>query len=78
LRPFLVKGDAMFTDTLPKLHLSAAAPATQQTVREARRRIRIALCALHGHDLLLHFERGRRVYLRCVKCGHETPGWSTR
>jgi len=69
---------AMFTDTLPKVQLSAAAPAMQQTVREARRRVRIALCALHGHDLLLHFERGRRVCLRCINCGHETPGWSTR
>ena len=68
----------MFIDTLPKLHLPAAPPVTLQTVREAARRVRTALCALHGHDLLLHFERGRRVYLRCVNCGHETPGWSTR
>jgi hypothetical protein len=51
---------------------------TLQTVRAATRRVRIALCALHGHDLLLHFERGRRVCLRCVNCGHETPGWSAR
>ena len=78
LRPFLVKGVAMFTDTFSKLHLPAAAPMTLQTVREAARRVRIAFCALHGHDLLLHFERGRRVCLRCVNCGHETPGWSTR
>ena len=68
----------MFTDTLPKVHLSGAAPAIEQTVREVRRRVRIGLCALHGHDLLLHFERGHRVCLRCVNCGHETPGWSTR
>jgi hypothetical protein len=69
---------AMFIDTLPKLHLPAASPVTLQTVREAARRVRVALCALHGHDLLLHFERGRRVCLRCANCGHETPGWSTR
>ena len=68
----------MFSDTLPKLHLAAAGPATLQTVREAARRARIALCALHGHDLLLHFDRGRRVCLRCVNCGHETPGWSMK
>ena len=68
----------MITDTLPKLQLSGAAPAIQETVREARRRVRIVVCALHGHNLLLHFERGQRVCLRCVNCGHETPGWSTR
>ena len=66
---FLVKGDAMFTDTLSKLHLRAVAPVTLQTVREAARRVRVALCALHGHDLLLHFERGRRVCLRCTIAG---------
>ena len=32
-------------------------------------------CGLHGHDMLLHFER-RRVSLKCVTCGHESPGWS--
>jgi hypothetical protein len=39
-------------------------------------RIHEAFCALHGHDLMLHFEYGR-ICLRCVRCGHETPGWST-
>ena len=31
-------------------------------------------CALHGHDLLLHFD-DERVCLRCAACGHETRGW---
>ena len=31
-------------------------------------------CALHGHDTLMHFEQ-ERMSLRCVSCGHETPGW---
>jgi hypothetical protein len=31
-------------------------------------------CGLRGHDTLLHFE-GERMSLRCVSCGHETPGW---
>jgi hypothetical protein len=39
-------------------------------------RIHEAFCALHGHDLMLNFEYGR-ICLRCVTCGHETPGWST-
>lgn len=68
----------MFTDTLPKLHLPAAAPVTVQALKAAARRVRVALCAVHGHDRQLHFERGRRICLRCANCGHETPGWSTR
>jgi hypothetical protein len=40
--------------------------------------LRAGLCAVHGHDLQLQIERGRRVYLRCTNCGRETPGWRTR
>jgi hypothetical protein len=32
------------------------------------------LCGLRGHDTLLNFE-DERMSLRCVSCGHETPGW---
>ena len=32
------------------------------------------LCALHGHDAMLQYERNR-IFLRCTSCGHETPGW---
>lgn len=35
------------------------------------------ICGLHGHDSLLHFERGR-VSLLCTSCGHETPGWDVK
>jgi hypothetical protein len=37
-------------------------------------RLRQILCGLHGHDTLLHFNKDR-MSLRCVSCGHETPGW---
>jgi hypothetical protein len=37
-------------------------------------RLRQAICGLHGHDTLLHFDKDR-MSLRCVSCGHETPGW---
>jgi hypothetical protein len=37
-------------------------------------RVRQAICALHGHDSLLQFEQ-ERMFLKCVSCGHETPGW---
>ena len=37
-------------------------------------RMRQLWCGLHGHDSLLQFEQ-ERMFLRCVSCGHETPGW---
>ena len=37
-------------------------------------RLRQAMCGLRGHDTLLHFDKDR-MSLRCVSCGHETPGW---
>jgi hypothetical protein len=36
--------------------------------------LRQAYCGLHGHDTMLRFEQ-ERMSLRCVSCGHETPGW---
>jgi len=38
-------------------------------------RARQLICGLHGHDTLLQFEPDR-MFLRCVSCGHETPGWA--
>jgi hypothetical protein len=38
-------------------------------------RLRHFWCGLHGHDALLQFEHDR-MFLRCVSCGHETPGWA--
>jgi hypothetical protein len=37
-------------------------------------RLRQSMCGLSGHDTLLHFEN-ERMSLRCVSCGHESPGW---
>jgi hypothetical protein len=39
-------------------------------------RLHQLVCGLHGHDPLMHFQRGR-VSLRCI-CGYETPGWDVR
>jgi hypothetical protein len=36
--------------------------------------LRQMFCSLHGHDTMLHFQQ-ERMSLRCVSCGHETPGW---
>ena len=37
-------------------------------------RLSQVFCGFRGHDALLHFE-DERMSLRCVSCGHETPGW---
>jgi hypothetical protein len=37
-------------------------------------RVRQAFCGLHGHDVLLQFAQDR-MFLKCVSCGHESPGW---
>jgi hypothetical protein len=37
-------------------------------------RVREAVCGLHGHDNLLQFGHDR-MFLKCVTCGHESPGW---
>jgi len=41
---------------------------------KAALQLRQFVCGLHGHDSLMHFERGR-ISLLCASCGHETPGW---
>ncbi|MEO8260004.1 MAG: hypothetical protein ABI868_21845 [Acidobacteriota bacterium] len=32
-------------------------------------------CGLRGHDNLMHFEK-ERLFMECVSCGHESPGWA--
>jgi len=36
--------------------------------------VRQLFCELRGHDKLLQFEQ-RRMFLKCMSCGHESPGW---
>jgi hypothetical protein len=38
--------------------------------------LRQLLCAVRGHEEYLHFQNDR-LYLQCVACGHESPGWTT-
>lgn len=37
--------------------------------------VRQTFCGMHGHDSLVQFDRDR-MCLRCVSCGHESPGWA--
>ncbi len=51
--------------------------STRQWIGRANEQVRQFLCGLHGHDALLHFERGR-LSLLCSSCGHESPGWDLK
>ena len=33
------------------------------------------ICAIRGHEDFLQFDKNR-VYLQCISCGHESPGWT--
>jgi hypothetical protein len=37
--------------------------------------LRRAQCGVLGHGMILNLEQ-RRMSLRCLHCGHETPGWT--
>jgi hypothetical protein len=37
--------------------------------------VRQLVCGFHGHDALLQFGEDR-MFLRCVSCGHQSPGWT--
>ena len=43
----------------------------------AAARLQQFMCGLHGHDALLHFDRGR-MSLLCSSCGYESPGWEIK
>jgi hypothetical protein len=52
-----------------------ARPADDGFVTRVISRVRQMFCGLHGHDTLPQFEKDR-ICLKCVSCGHETPGWA--
>jgi len=43
-------------------------------LRTLRIHVRRAICAVGGHDYLVHAD-SRRIFLQCADCGQETPGW---
>lgn len=40
-------------------------------------KMRQFVCGVQGHDTFMEFGRGR-LSLKCVSCGHETPGWDIK
>jgi len=70
----------MLTDALPKLRQFVPDIGRDSFYSPGRMQswVRETMCALQGHEMMLHFNPGQRVCLRCVTCGHETPGWHTK
>src|SRR5260370_41189076 len=71
----------MVTQYPQQIASEARLPSTrdaQRAVNGIVARVRVWLrqsyCGLHGHDNLLQFETDR-MGLRCMSCGHQTPGW---
>jgi hypothetical protein len=54
---------------------SDACPADDGAGARLVVRARQLLCGLKGHDRLLQFEQ-HRIFLKCMSCGHESPGWA--
>ena len=47
---------------------------TDGLISQMTLKLRQGLCGLHGHDALMHFEKGH-ISLLCTSCGHQSPGW---
>ena len=63
--------ERVFHPSLHQVNLNQAANWAEFVFVRARE----CLCAMRGHDLLLHFAP-RRLSLRCTKCGWDSPGWT--
>jgi hypothetical protein len=48
--------------------------SVEELVSTIGTRLARTICGLRGHSDLLHLT-SYRVSLRCLLCGHETPGW---
>lgn len=49
-------------------------PTAYELAAVAMKHVGQLLCGVQGHDDMVHFDQGR-MFLRCVSCGHESPGW---
>ena len=65
----------MFTDSMQQPEHSAPKPVG--FLGRAAGQMRQFVCGLHGHDALLHFDRGR-LSLLCTSCGYQSPGWDIK
>jgi hypothetical protein len=66
----------VFAQVLPKLlrDVEAVDLRVGRALHAAGILIRETACGVGGHDYLVK-TADDRLFLRCVDCGHETPGW---
>jgi hypothetical protein len=60
--------------TVPDEDVIRREPVAAGLGDRVRGRVREVFCGLHGHDSYLQFQHDR-MFLKCVSCGHESPGW---
>jgi hypothetical protein len=46
----------------------------RNALRAAVARLRETMCGIGGHEYYVH-ATSNRIFMRCVTCGCETPGW---
>ena len=64
----------MLIRTRPKLGFHDPDTGVSAAMRAAGRVIRQTICGVGGHEYSKK-SAGNRIFLQCVECGHETPGW---
>jgi hypothetical protein len=57
------------------LHISTKTFRVLAVIHLVACRARQTMCALRGHDMVLHFEP-RRLSMCCLCCGVRTQGWT--
>jgi hypothetical protein len=59
----------------PSIHVAHTLEGLRERAFQVFHRLQQGICALQGHNPLLHFETNR-LSLRCANCGWHTPGWN--
>jgi hypothetical protein len=70
----LNRGTALFTQTHPWLLFRGPEFDARTALRAGVAAIREAICGIGGHEYFTRLA-SNRIYLHCLVCGHETPGW---
>ena len=70
----LNRGIALLTHPHPRLLFRGPEFDARAALRAAIATLRQAMCGLGGHEYYVH-SADNRMFLECVTCGHETPGW---
>jgi hypothetical protein len=62
------------TQDHPKLLFRGPEFDARNALHAAAARLREAICGIDGHEYYVR-STSNRIFMRCVACGRETPGW---